>query len=181
MINLIPPAAKATLAREYWVRTSSVWLTLWGSALLLVSIMFIPVLVFISLQKEILADLVATGEKSSLEHELSTEQLLRANNQAILLLQNKSVFSIHESVAPLIRTITQSSIELTGIDLNQTVAPTLIIDGVARDRQTLATFRDNLEKNDMFENVTLPISSLVRDVDIPFTITIEISTTTPVL
>lgn len=179
MINLIPSDAKDALKQEYLVRVMSVWLTLWGSALLLVLAMFLPVFVYISFQKDVLSELIEGESYLVDEQNVSAELLLRANRQAQLLLQTTSVYTLHETIAPYIQDLARPNIELTGIDLNQSSQPTVIVDGIAIDRFALANFRDGLEKNDLFETVTLPISSLVRDSEIPFRITINIATTTP--
>ena len=44
------------------------------------------------------------------------------------------------------------------------------VKGTAHTRETLAQFRDILEASLMFEKVEIPITDLVRDVDLPFAI-----------
>ncbi len=70
--------------------------------------------------------------------------------------------------------------------LNETVPPEIAVNSIvtdnysakisgwARDRDILMTFKENLEKNDCFEGVDLPLSSLVAKENIDFTLGLSI-------
>lgn len=50
----------------------------------------------------------------------------------------------------------------------------LILSGVATTRDSLSAFRDRLEGHEAFKSVELPLSSLVKDADVPFSMTITL-------
>ena len=52
---------------------------------------------------------------------------------------------------------------------------TLSISGVARDRQALIAFENNINSSGQFSNVALPISNLAKDRDIDFQIKFSLS------
>ena len=57
---------------------------------------------------------------------------------------------------------------------NKEIAP-VSLTGIARDRKTLASFRDRLLAEEQIVSVDLPISNLASDSDIQFIITVVLS------
>lgn len=175
MINLIPQKAKKRLLLEYWVRVSSVWLLLWGAALFAAAAVIFPAYVLISTQTSVLeASSAAISEKVA-SYESVTEQLELANQLARSVLEEASAPLLSEYVL-LFQELQGEAIQVTRITVGLDeagVAPARI-EGLADDRQSLASYRDRLMDSDQVATVNLPISNLAQDKDIPFSVTVEL-------
>jgi hypothetical protein len=58
-------------------------------------------------------------------------------------------------------------------------AGALVLQGSAETRSDFVAFTNDLESVDAFKNVTFPVGDLAPSIDLLFTVTIEIATTTP--
>jgi Mg2+ and Co2+ transporter CorA len=177
MINLIPPVAKKRVVTEYWARTISLWAFLGGTALLLMATLFVPLNIYVINQETYLATILANNESVQNNHEDNVALLVRANQQAALLLQTKREYTTHE-ILPLLAELAGEMIELEEVTINQTKDPVLFVNGIAETRQSLVEFRDELEKYEDFLTVVLPIGNLIKDSEAPFSITITLATST---
>jgi len=177
MINLIPTPAKKRVVTEYWVRTISLWAFLGGTALLLTSTLFIPINIYVTNQEDYLQTLLASNESEKNNHEQSSALLLKANNQSALLGQTNKAYTALQ-LLPLLQGVAIDRVELEEITINQTKDPLLTIAGMAMTRQSLVEFRDELEKQENFLTVDLPISNLIEEKDVPFVINVTLATST---
>lgn len=175
MINLIPPLAKKKIVIEYWVRTISIWLWLAGTALFLIAILFIPLNIYIINQESYLSATYNSNKTEQTNHQKNLAQLTKANQQAQILLTTKSEYTMSELLLVLFGAI-GNEVKLDEISLNQMIDPVLVVSGVATDRQSLVQLRDTLEAEENFLTVDLPISNLIKEQDIPFSITAKLAT-----
>lgn len=178
MINLIPPAARKSVAREYWLRVISVWLFLFGTACLIVAVLCLPTYMLIHLQTMTLDEQLSLASEKNATFEVSASALLQANVQAEILTQSASTtpFSVYLTT---IETIAGTAIILQDIALAETPqGGTMKLSGTATTRQALANFRDALETHPAFAAVNLPISSLIKDQDLLFAMDVILATTT---
>ncbi len=173
MINLIPPTAQAQVTKEYWIRVISVWLFLVGTAIFLVTILNMPsyVLVHTQLDTYLLEFTNATINKESFT--AAEAAIVRTNTIATLLVKPQGGMSFTEVVSQLEKSKSTGIIIFDfAITKAKDVIATITITGQADSREALSTFRDTLDANPSFGKVTLPLSSLAKDKEIPFTITI---------
>lgn len=180
MINLIPPAAKKRVVTEYWIRTASLWAFLVGTALLLLSSLFVPLNLYVTNQESYLATLLTDNESEKSNHEQQNALLVKANTQAQFLLENKREYTSY-TLLPLLQGIADGKVSLEEVVLNQTKDPILTLVGTALTRQSLVEFRDELERQADFQNVNLPIDNLIEESDVAFAISIHLATSTPVI
>jgi len=179
MINLIPQSAQKLVQREYWARVSTVWLILLGCTLLVTIVLMLPVYVLVNQQQAAQADTVAVAREFSSERSGIEAKINQANGQARLVVTNQSHMQSYtkyiETINTYARDITLSAYRI------ETVAnsPRISLSGEATTRVALAAFRDALEADEVYDSVILPISALIRDSDLPFTLTVVIATTTP--
>ena len=178
MINLIPPAARRSIVREYWLRVVSVWLFLFGTGCLIVTVLLLPTYVLIHAQVATLsAQVVATSEKTA-TFDVSAAELIEASRLAALLSTTASTTHFSESLTALEQlagagiTIRDVSFTRTGGNGEFTIA------GGATTRQNLATFRDALEAHPAFATVDLPISALIKDRDLLFSMKVTFASST---
>lgn len=178
MINLIPPPAKKKVVAEYWTRTISLWAILGGTALLLVTTLFIPLNIYVTNQEAYLTTILASREADKSNHEQNSALLTHANEKAEILLKRKYEYHFYE-LLPLLESIAESKVDLEDVTLNQTKDPVLSVGGIALTRQALVAFRDELEQQVDFLAVDLPISNLIEESDVEFNIKITLATSTP--
>lgn len=173
MINLIPPSAQVQVTKEYWIRVVSVWLFLVGTAIFLVTILNIPsyVLVHNQLDTYLLEFTNAATNKDSFT--AAEASIVRTNTIAMLLAKPQDGISFTEVVSELEKSKSTGIIIFDfAITKVKDVIATITITGQADSRESLSLFRDTLDANPSFGKVTLPLSSLAKDKEIPFTITI---------
>ena len=93
--------------------------------------------------------------------------------QAAILLNQGEVTLPPTRLITILDTLAGSAVELRLLGYtNVGTSSTLAISGQAQNRQALATFRTAIEAHPYFYSADLPISSLIKDRDLLFTMTI---------
>lgn len=178
MINLIPPSAKKSIKREYIKRVLTVWLLLFSVSFAILAVFLLPT--FVALKGEInsLKETAATGLAKVSQYDISATELITANNQAQLLLKRATTSSPSEVIA-ILTTLAGTNVSLTNFQFfNLVTAGKITVSGVALTRQDLAVFRDGVSGDKRFSAVDLPISNLIKDKDLLFTMNISFATST---
>jgi hypothetical protein len=173
MINLIPSSAKRSLAKEYWLRVISVWFFVWSGVLFMGTIALLPAYVLISTQVEVYKQSAEEAIKKVAVFENVSVALVQASQEAKIIIDEKSLPRL-SSYVKRIEGLRGEGVVVNEIRLvraEEGVAP-IVIQGVAQDRQTLASFRDRLQADPLVKDVELPISNLAQDRDVLFTLTI---------
>lgn len=123
-------------------------------------------------------ELAKLGDNSApLQEQKDLEAAVRQTESAIQLLNfNKQGLLVSQDVMRKVSKYGTDSIKITGIyydvkDLGQSVS----LKGFAANRQSLTDFVDMLRRDPLFPDASLPISDLVKDKDINFTIMINIA------
>ena len=178
MINLLPPAARKSVVREYWLRVSAVWLFLLGTGCLIVAVLLLPTYMLIHTQINTLDSQVSASTAKASTFDVSAAALIQASTDAAILTQGASSTPFSHYLK-LIETLAGPDITLRDVTyVKTTESGKLTLAGQAATRQSLANFRDALEADPVFQNVNLPISSLIKDRDLLFSLDITIATTT---
>jgi hypothetical protein len=171
MINLVPQTAKKKLLIEYWARVSSVWLLLWGVAMVAGAMLLFPTYVLITTQIDAFASSAKVAAQKVASHESVTQELILSSQLAKFIIDQRSVPQLSEYLA-LIEQHVDESIEVTRLTFNRSeggLAPAQVT-GVAADRESLAAFKDRLKADERIVEPKLPIENLAKDRDIPFSI-----------
>lgn len=173
MLNLIPPIAKRSVTKEYWTRAVTVIMFLLGTACLIVVSFLLPTYVLVANQLEGLEEQVAAKAASTASFDASAGALGTAMQQAGVLLLDTAVVTAPTELINVLTSLAGTAVTLSAISYSVTDGSvTLTISGEAADRQTLASYRDAIEAHSYFLSADLPISSLVKDRDLLFTMTI---------
>ena len=173
MINLIPPTARKKVLTEYWVRATSVWLLIFSVSCLAVSVFLLPVYVLVNSQIDIYASSAHEASSKITEFDASASTIVAVNNKKkklFTLKQNKQfseIISVLDSTHGKEILIEGMEFKRQGPSIN-----TLLLNGYATDRKSLADFRDALMSIPNAKEVDLPISNLAKDKDIRYSITI---------
>lgn len=176
MINLIPPKAKKDLLVEYWARVVSVWLMLISGALLVGSILLIPVYVLIenhiSINKDQSSEVLLQVE----EFDQLSESINYSNKEAIFMV-NESDLPVLSEVIETFKSLESNDIQIAAISVGRegTGLRSVKISGIADDRLALSGYRDSLEAEEIVKDVDLPISNLAKDKDIFFNLTLSMN------
>lgn len=176
MINLIPPQARKSIILEYWLRVVSVWAILFTVVGLIVGTLLLPSYTLLRSQFETLEE--QTASLSAEDKTLSeAEAIIRDTNAFASELQKGNpnlnlgtlINAVNEAAVDGI-TFRTYSVERAGTEVHE-----IKIQGVASSRSSLAALKTALEENALFETAAVPISDLVRDIDLPFAITVTLS------
>lgn len=176
MINLIPQKAKRNLSIEYWIRVVSVWFTTWAVSLCIGASVLLPTYVLIGSQIDVYeASATAASEKVA-DYENVSTALVQASLQAKMIMSEMRAPLFSEYIT-LFEELQGEDVSLTQVSMDRNggeVSP-VALNGVADNRQSLASFRDRLLASEEVVSVDLPISNLARDKDIPFTLTVTLN------
>ena len=180
MINLIPPAARKSVVREYWLRVISVWLFLLGTGCLIVSVLLLPTYMLVRGQTVTLGgQALATADKTA-SYDASIAALVKASTQAAFLKAGASTTPF-SGYLKIIESLSTTGISVNSVSYTHVSATVdkMTISGVAQTREGLAMFRDALEASPEFVSVVLPIASLAKATDVLFSMDMTLATTTP--
>lgn len=178
MINLVPPAAKKSIAFEYWKRVIAVWLFLFSGAFVILAVFLLPTHMALRSEIGFLEETVAAGVDRFSNYDISATELITASKRAQLLLENNATNSPSGLIAVLTQyagaNVVVNNYQFTKLDS----VPTITLAGLAVSRQDLARFRDSVSADSRFALVNLPISNLIKEKDLLFSMEITLATST---
>lgn len=176
MINLIPPQGIRAAKREYVLRTAATALMLFGTIVLLLVAAHVPTYILVDAQ---IKTLELTAEKEAgREDAIKTAEAEVKRVQAVLAQLKKTPSKTREiDVVTEIEKYTSGAIELQNFTVTMENVKTDLIQvrGIAATREALAQFKNALENSPLFEKADIPISDLVRETNLPFTITLTLT------
>jgi hypothetical protein len=173
MINLIPPSARTAIYKEYWLRVVGVWLVLLGVGALLATSFFLPLYVRVLSELTLLEEEISRNAAAVATFDTSATALETAMKHANLLGAYSSTTRLTEYDAA-IAALAGGGVQLNTLEYTRTADTVVIkIVGVASTRAELARFRDALEADPQFSSVVLPISSLIKDRELDFSMTLN--------
>lgn len=178
MINLIPPSAKKSITVEYWKRVITVWLYLGSVSAVILTVFLLPTQVALRSEIGTLEDRVLAGAERVANFDTSATELITTTNQAKTLLENQSTTTPSQLINVL-NSYAGNMVKVNNIQFSKlATAGSITLSGVAGSRQGLALFRDTITADTRFATVNLPISNLIKDKDLLFSIEITLATTT---
>ena len=172
MYKLLPPEQKEVVEREYHARRAIVILIALIAVIVVGMVGLFPsYLLSTSRHEEVLERTRLAGDLSPAAAEAEITQWLESLN---LRLQTFS--DLREPARPSLSVEAvlesrEAGVRLTSFDWKkQGGAITLLVSGIARDRQSLLSFEESLESSGRFASVELPVSNLAKERDIDFQI-----------
>lgn len=177
MTNLIPPDARKGVRREYWLRVASVWAFLGAVVCIILTAVFAPTYVLFDAQlKGLLLEEANKNNEQKAEYEAARTTILRANDIAAQLDPGtKTIDAL--TLLGAVEEAQGDGITLTSYRYAKENGEVrnINIQGIARDRTALADFADALRRSPYFAEANVPVSSLVRDQDLPFNLTVGVT------
>lgn len=174
MFTFLPRTYKVEVEREYRKRLLTVGWGLFFALMFSAAALSLPSYV-IMLVKKTNAESAFEGSGSPAPETVDFESQVKDIQAKATLLsttfENKPLVSILELVSAR---VAQPGISITGISLKRGGAEgDISLSGVASTRDALVNFSKALAGEPAFKNVSLPISSLAKSRDIPFSIVVN--------
>lgn len=170
MFSLLPEEYRKKLQTEYRIRLAVIGL-IGILALAIISGVF----VFPTYLRVTTENSISQLQKQALEKQIAIQTGQNSSNDIKSIKQNLSIATLDQrSVIKVISAVVQtqsSSIKLTSFSYTYNPkASTLMISGIALDRQSLQTFQKKLSAQSIFKSADLPLSDYAKDANIPFSI-----------
>ncbi len=181
VINILPKEEKVFLKKEYWMRFFTMCLNLVAIVGVIAIILLLPTY-FLSQSKEMFVeDSLAIFNKEN--RELSSDNIDKTindiNSKLSILDKEGAPYLVSDKIIDDILASQTPGITFSQILFNKQItkilgSSSLEIHGVATNRDTLRSFKTNLDNNPNFSEVDLPISNFLEKTNLPFTISIII-------
>lgn len=178
MINLLPISGIKRIISEYRVRLVATALVMLAVTMLIAIVLLFPAYLLASHKRTVvLEDLSKIGDRDASSQELKDlEKIIKETDATLDLLGGKGQkFSISGDILTKTSGYKTENIKITGIFYDKKdPESSLSLKGTAANRQSLTNFIEMLKKNTAYKDVILPISDLVKDRNIDFTIMIKL-------
>lgn len=192
MIDLLPTAEKNAIRKEYRLRVFAVCLGMLFLALAAAVFSFLPTYLFTLFRYEsFLTESESDETQSRISQAKEKETTVRDTNKKIDLLKSGASSPHVKDIFLEILESKTAGVAITGLSYDHggvlskkgkdeaVSPPTIGIQGKSSDRTALLAFRDALAQKKEFNSVDLPISSLVKDTELSFSINISMTSGAP--
>jgi len=178
MANLLPLIEKKLIRKEYRVRLAVVAALLIASLVSISVILLAPTFILSSYKYSSATNQLNTEKKKISDSAEGIDPIKTAkevNAQLVVLGGEGSLLPLSYDVFTTIVGYKPGSIKIESMfyDRGQ-ISGRISVGGVSKDRETLLSFLQSLEGEEMFDIVELPISSFVEGEDIEFSIQLTI-------
>jgi cell division protein FtsL len=178
MINLIPPSAKRSVIREYWKRVATVWLFLLSATAVILSVFLLPTYLVLTNEISSLKNTMSESQSKISNYDVSVKSLVSVSQHSARLIANKQDIQF-SAVSQKLQSLANEGVVIDSFIFTvDSVLTTLQVSGTAEDRTSLVSFKDKIQNDNLFSKVSLPISNLIKDKNLPFSMEITLATTT---
>lgn len=176
MLNLIPTPARKRAIREYWLRVCAVGLFLLGTGCMVIASLMLPTYVLLNNKLGEMQSLVDARAATAASYDAGATALRTAMVQANTLLNQSTTTVKATTLGTTLIELAGENVTLSSLTFSTAGGTTtLAIAGEAKDRVSLATFRDAIEEHPYYMTAELPLGSLVKDRDLLFTMNIVVA------
>lgn len=185
MTNLLPPQQIEKNISEYRLRLAGTALAMFAGILVLATILLAPSYLLATHKRAVVEnDPIWQDDKDgemSRGKQKEFEDVIKETNTILGTLgRTDTEFYVSEDIIEKVIGFKTPSITISGIFFDAVPeGSALSIKGIATNRQSLVSFTDTLKKDPAFVSVDLPISNLVKDRDISFSISIKLKGVAP--
>lgn len=173
MFTLLPEQHKKKLWKQYRMRLVS-FFCFFVTAVFLIAIGFLfPSYLSLSLDKNTLSSDVSDLEsKISIKNSKGLKETLDQIKTTLSLVKPDET-SILNSIQIILKQMPGGiSVQSINYIRGQGAPSSITISGIASERDNLISFTKQLQKELSFTNVTLPVSNLAKEFNVPFSLTI---------
>jgi hypothetical protein len=192
MIDLLPAPEKNAIRKEYRLRVFTVCFAMLSLVFTIMIISFLPTHLFvISRYEAFLTESESDETQSQLSLVKDRETTVRDTNKKIEILKIGAGTARATDIILNILASKSNGVVITGLtyDFGGVISkkagvetsspPSVGITGRSADRAALLAFRDALARRKEFGAVDLPISSLVKDTDLTFSLNLVLTPAAP--
>lgn len=169
MINLLPPEAEKVWMREQRLRAAATFCLMAALVSLVVLVASLPTGELLARHGESLAQDDSLAQEVQARAE-DVERELKTTRSLIEHLSQSSVSKQYSVLIALMDDLAAEEATLTHFNFGD--KKELELNGVAATRASLSSFRERLENHESVKAVDSPLSNLVKDTDVPFSMTI---------
>lgn len=178
MINLLPNENKIANKKNYLTRLFVV-IGAFSFIIIIISfILFLPVFFSLFFEGRDLASQLDFMKKSDVlaETESIHSDLKELNSKLSLYEKNKSEAVVLSALIEKIVYLKTGGIKINNFEYkkDKNKGGSITIDGKSDSRSSLISFKKKMEDDGAFNNISSPLSNLLKDADITFNITIEL-------
>jgi len=173
MINLIPIEEKRKNRRNFYLRILTVFLLMLSLAFLVADISVLPANIFSSLKKNLANIRLENIKKEPLPvvDEQTSNVINDLDNKLNLIDKiEKEKFLVSKNVFDKILAEKTPDVKITNIfyETDPANQKSIIVSGIATNREALLSFQNVLKADPIFSKVDLPISNFIKDSNIEF-------------
>ncbi len=172
MMDFLPEKNKSEAINEYVLRVLVIFL--WGlfAEIIILIILFIPSLFYAKFKNMTLNNQLSATMKNYSGKEDDPTKVIKDINLYTRILDGEKTISIPDTVKDIVST-KPSGVKLNTFQITQGQNAILnfSVSGIAKTRDGLTSFDKALKANTKITNVVLPVSSLIKNSDLDFTIT----------
>ena len=175
MINLIPIEERKELKKYFFLRLLSVFLFMFGISFFIGIVLISPSYFYAYSKKNTVENKLENQQKEEMPKiDQDAQKAINNLNEKLDLVEqlmgNKYVVSEKIFGEILSRKISGIKIKRIYYENNLSTGKTVVVDGIATNRETLLSFRRMFENSEVFKSVELPISNFVKGHNIEFSI-----------
>ena len=176
MTNLIPPEGKKVVRQEYLFRVGATYGFLFSAVLILLSAALIPTYVLVGAQIEVF-EIEKEQSNSDTKALQEIDDEIGAVKEILAQLKRVPDNVLPSILISEIKNTAPNSIKFNNfsVQIENNVIETILIQGEAPTRETLAELKDSIEASEFFDKAEVPIADLARDADLPFSITVTLT------
>lgn len=180
-MNILPDEQKHNLYKGLKIRFFIIFFIIISLSLIASSVMLVPGYLASTIELE---EIISQTKFANSEINQDTQNIVAlpgSINSKVRFIKsnsaNKTAFSIIDTaVSKATSGIYISSISSVSVkDGNKIKIDGINLSGIAKDRKSLLDFSKALEEEESFSKVDVPVNSLTKDVNLPFSIKISIS------
>jgi Tfp pilus assembly protein PilN len=173
MINLLPEREKHELLKEYRLRVVVIVLV---AACVLVAVsllLLVPAYVLSNYQQQISRSRIATANQAAVDKHAELIKQIQQVKQTIGVLQTPAKTIVPTDALNVVLRNKSAGISLTSLEYSATDF-SVALGGIAKTREDLARFSTAIKADSQVESVDFPISSLAKDTNLSFNVSIKL-------
>lgn len=187
MINLLPHAQKKELERAYILRVVTLYILVAGCIALCGLVLLFPLYIVSVSKRQVVESQVASlsSQKNTTKEELNSI-ISDINAKLAIFSDPTQQFYFSKDIVVPVLAKQNSGVSITTISYANDPAASataassapirsVIVSGVAKDRESLLQFENNLKQNTAFTGVDVPISNFVSGSNINFNIQFQVT------
>jgi len=176
MANLLPLIEKKKIKREYRVRIGIVSLLFLSVLIIIAFVSLIPLYISSSYKlNDVLKQMESKKQETLYVDEKNNPIKITQdiNNKLAVLEKKDSILPPSSDLITIVVGHKPNNVKINAIFYDRGLTDgKVVLNGIARNRETLLSFLKSLEEDKIFTKVDLPISSFVEERDIEFSIRI---------